>query len=200
MPADRDRVRAQLAQRDIQESRRLHAVHDQQRAALFADFSQLGKVDAIAVAIGDPGRRHDARFLVYLLEKSLDRQPPVAILHDAQIDAVLLPALPHPDVRHVVHVGEHDVVAGLQVKRMRHDVEAFGGVFRECNRLGRATQKIGHHHARRMDVFPVPGVFARVQINVLGKILQHAFDAERHRRLARDVHVSPVRERGELAA
>ena len=38
------------------------------------------------------------------------------------LDALLFPVLPDPDVGHVLHVGEHDVVARFQIERVRGDV------------------------------------------------------------------------------
>ncbi|MEO5764355.1 MAG: hypothetical protein ABIR52_03520 [Casimicrobiaceae bacterium] len=48
------------------------------------------------------------------------------MLRKAYLDPFIFPMPPHPDVRHVLHVGEHDVVAGLKCKAMRRDVQAFG--------------------------------------------------------------------------
>ena len=111
-----------------------------------------------------------------------------------------LPVAPHPDIVHVLHVGQHDVVAGFQVEGVRRDVEPFGGVFHECELARLRAQQFGHQAARGFDVLARPRVFAGVVVNVAAVLLHRPFDAARRDGFARDVEVGPVGESREFIA
>jgi hypothetical protein len=52
----------------------------------------------------------------------------------------------------MLHVGQHDVVAGLQLERVGGEVEAVGRVLRECDLGGLGAEELRQHRARLGDV------------------------------------------------